>query len=210
MRTARSPVGVKTRRAPRQVAMSGSGHLPDVLACKASGLRLALSGVRRAVSVRKWLAVYEFTTLAQQFSDSLCLRRVDARVPDRFLQIRVQSFRIDRSGYIFGRVEEDRIVWVRLPAEFLNEGFPLFEQGLVKPAASSKQRREAASRFWHGPWSQRSVSLVLAFQLGRQFGLPGFGSCPPLSILDLALGVDRPDHRFPEIVGQDIVLRDVL
>jgi hypothetical protein len=40
--------------------------------------------------------------------------------------------------------------------------------------------------------------------------LSGFGGCPPLGILGLALGVDCLDHCFPEIVGQDIVLSDVL
>jgi hypothetical protein len=42
---------------------------------------------------------------------------------------------------------------------------------------------------------------------GGQLGQPGVGGSAPLCVL--ALGVDRVDDSFPEVVGQDIVLGDV-
>jgi hypothetical protein len=69
--------------------------------------------------------------LPQQFPDGLSLSGIEACISDRLLQILVHSGRIDRSGHIFVRVKEDRIVWARLPTEFLDEGLPLIEQSLV-------------------------------------------------------------------------------
>ena len=88
--------------------------------------------------------------LTKQLSDGLSLRRIDASIPDGLLQIRGHAGGIDRSGYIFVRVEEDWIVCARLTAELLDEGLPLIEQGIM---ASSARRRDFFLRRLLGTWA---------------------------------------------------------
>src|SRR5262245_18238392 len=115
----------------------------------------------------------------------------------------MHSVRADRSGHVLVRVEEDRVVCTGLSAKLVDEGLPLFKErfGNAQRHRNYTTRRRLPRFPAPAPCSwARGHPLVPFSRPGRQLALSSFGSRAPFRIFDLALGVDRIDHRLPEFI----------
>ena len=106
---------------------------------------------------------------------------------DRCLSPGIHSVRADRSGYVFVRVEEDRIVWTRLSSELVNEGFALFEQRGMDP----RRHRHYARR--------RRLGLLLPSPALRHRASPSRGNWQRRQCCFLDLGANLACRAFAAV-----------